>query len=259
MCGLAGVVIGQKHRTPTQLAEIEGLFRDLLRGSEHRGRDATGVAKLQWSGDLRIAKAPLPASAFVRSDIYREWSQAIDPQTTLLMGHTRLPTQGSPLNPDNNHPLAGSQGLPLILTHNGHIPGVDQVFQRFGIEREWEVDSEILLKLALRRLKPDGLDFLSLLQDLERCPGAVAAVIASPAHPGTVYFLRRERPLCLAFHSGKHLLAYASEEAILERTLHHPGWCLRSVPPFRAWSVSCANPGQWSFLPLLTPTLPSVR
>jgi hypothetical protein len=93
------------------------------------------------------------------------------------------------------------------------------------------VDSELLLRLARQHATYHGIDIPALLADISQCPGHIAAVAAWAAHPETVLFIRRDRPLYLTFHARRRLVAYASERDILEAALAgQTGWRIRRLP-----------------------------
>lgn len=140
MCGLAGILLGKDARTRQETDSIVALFTRLLSLSEHRGPLASGAAWLDASGLHRIHKAPQPASRFIAGAAYARWMASVPTSTTLLMGQTRWPTQGSHLVSRNNHPLSDRRAgcHPVLLTHNGNIPGVNRYFARFGLPRRWE-------------------------------------------------------------------------------------------------------------------------
>lgn len=232
MCGNCGLLRIAPQISPVALASVASLFTRLLLLSEHRGPLASGAAWLDTSGRHQIHKAPLPASDFIAAAGYADWLGSIPSTAVLLMGHTRWPTQGSHLDNRNNHPLADdrSGSRPVLLTHNGHLSAVSQLFVHFGLPRRWDVDSELLLRLTRRHALPDGIDTSALLADIEQCPGHLAAVAVWAAHPETVLFIRRDRPLFLAFHARRRLVAYASECSILEEAIaDQTGWRIRAM------------------------------
>ncbi|HNY28679.1 MAG TPA: hypothetical protein PKH31_14995, partial [Candidatus Sumerlaeota bacterium] len=211
----------------------------LLVLSEHRGPHASGTAWLDASGAYCLYKAPQPASRFVTGQEYEEWQASIPATTTLLMGHTRWPTQGSHLDNRNNHPLSDGAGEDaILLTHNGNIPQVERCFRHFGLVRRWGVDSEILLRLARRHARPEGIDAVGLLGDMGRCPGDIAAVVAWAASPEMVLLIRRERPLFLAWNARRRLLVYASERAILVEAIRDGSGASMS-----GWQIEAMNEG----------------
>jgi len=243
MCGQLGILIGRSSRPRKNMAGIAQLFTRLLVLSEHRGPHASGAAWLDASGAHRLHKAPRSASRFVSGQDYGEWMASIPATATLLMGHTRWPTQGSHLDNRNNHPLVDGGGEDaILLTHNGNIPQVERCFRHFGLVRRWGVDSEILLRLARRHARPDeGLDVAALLGDMGRCPGDIAAVVAWTACPETLLLIRRERPLFLAWNARRRLLAYASERAILVEAICNGSGA--SMVSLSGWRIEAMNEG----------------
>lgn len=67
---------------------------------EARGTDATGIA-YNASGRQHIFKRPIPAHLM--------WYR-VPVDATIVMGHTRMTTQGSALRHVNNHPFRGRAG-----------------------------------------------------------------------------------------------------------------------------------------------------
>lgn len=251
MCGLAGILLGPRERGRRDLVEVSKVFARLLVLSEHRGPQATGVASMTAASKWQVEKAPLSAHQFLETDAYRRFCGRLVPETTLLMGHTRWPTQGSHLENQNNQPLASARTIGLLVAHNGNFPDVDRYFARFGLVREWEVDSELLLRLAERHLGPTAMNLRAFLRDVACSAGQLAAVLAMSAPRGKVVFLRRDRPLHVAWHPTRRLLAYASELAILEQAVPAKStWQFHSLPAETAWVISCAEPSSPMVKPL---------
>ncbi|MEN6520064.1 MAG: hypothetical protein ABFD46_02795 [Armatimonadota bacterium] len=182
----------------------------------------------------QLAKAPLSANSFIKSDRYNRWHQGIDDSTAILMGHTRYPTQGSHLNNYNNQPLLSAPEQPVLLTHNGHIPESQHILESMGLPRELEVDSEVLLRMACCSLGPAGFSIGRLLSNVRACPGQIAAVFVTPVNSDEIILVRRERPLFLAYNNEKQLLAYASEQQILTSAVYDNGWHISRIPAFMA-------------------------
>ena len=73
-----------------------------------RGTDAAGIA-YNSGGRLHICKGPAHKHRFF-----------VPGDTRVVMGHTRMTTQGDAKYPQNNHPFAGKAGrLNFALAHNG--------------------------------------------------------------------------------------------------------------------------------------------
>ena len=221
MCGLAGVLIGEKSgRSKAEIEAIGRAFTEVLELSERRGPYATGVAHINRSGDYYLSKAPTPASMFVVSESYKTVLRKLDENTTLLMGHTRWPTRGSYLNKDNNHPLvSGGRAGACILTHNGHIANANILFRAMGLSRRTQVDSEILLRIAERNLGRDGIDPDELAADLAYCRGRMSFVVTSTNCPTEVFLVKGNQPLELRYSERYRTLFDASEAEFLDEAL----------------------------------------
>jgi hypothetical protein len=171
---------------------------------------ATGVASVKAEGNICVVKRPVRARSFVRLSAYQEWLESLGPDTTYLMGHTRWPTRGSVLNPENNHPLVSERPGPIVAaTHNGSL---------------LEVDSELLLRIAERHSGDSGLDLDGFLGDLEPLAGLMSAAFVVSSKPGEVVLLKGNKPLEVRYHSGLGIVAYASEAGIVDAALAREGW-----------------------------------
>lgn len=216
MCGLAGVIIGEKRRSRRELDALSETFTRLLLLSEHRGPHATGAALVRRDGTCQVVKHPLPAQHFVGTADYAMLLEAVNDQVTLLMGHTRWPTRGSECNPLNNHPLVAGQ---TVTTHNGHLHGVDAWFRRWVLPRHAQVDSELLAQLADRHTGKAGVDLAALCEGLRQLEGRMSAVLIARTDPRTIILLKGNMPLEVRRHRRQQVWAYASESAILARAL----------------------------------------
>ena len=107
MCCLFGIMdYGHKlsRKEKTKILSV------LSVACEERGTDATGIA-YNSGGSLKVYKRPLPAHLL--------WFKVYE-DTNLVMGHTRMTTQGSERFNQNNHPFSGQAGTTsFALAHNG--------------------------------------------------------------------------------------------------------------------------------------------
>lgn len=107
MCCLFGL-IDSRHR----LSRVRktALLHTLAMAAEARGTDATGLA-YHAQGKLLIRKAPVPGHLL---------RFQIPDDTTVVMGHTRMTTQGNERFNRNNHPFRGkTKNGAFALAHNG--------------------------------------------------------------------------------------------------------------------------------------------
>ncbi|MGN0679811.1 MAG: hypothetical protein ACI4JS_09130, partial [Oscillospiraceae bacterium] len=97
MCAIFGLI---DYNRTLNAKQREKLLRVLSEECEERGTDATGYAyNSRWK--LTIFKRPCPAHRVhlkLRED------------ANVIMGHTRMATQGNKLDNRNNHPFPGVVG-----------------------------------------------------------------------------------------------------------------------------------------------------
>ena len=109
MCCLYGMMDYKKNLTSWQKTHIISVLSAFC---EARGTDATGIA-YQTGGRLHIYKRPVAA---------HRMRFRIPERASLIMGHTRMTTQGSAKRNYNNHPFWGKcKNTKFALTHNGSV------------------------------------------------------------------------------------------------------------------------------------------
>lgn len=216
MCGLAGILICPGERTKGDWAEIRDCFTQTLLFNEERGREASGVALVRVDGSLRHFKAPVPAAELVKTDGYRWVVDGLGPDTTCLLGHTRMPTKGSRWNNANNHPVLAGR---VIGIHNGHIRNDDAIFDARGLPRRGEVDSEVIFRL-LDTLSPGVHDSRYLAAaglEMARLEGQFAAMSVDLRRPARLLVFKKEAPLCVHYHAPWKALCFSSRYLFLRK------------------------------------------
>lgn len=243
MCGQCGIIFGRRERSKSEIKKLTTIFTGLLAVNEHRGRFATGVASIRIDGTYEIHKAPVNATMFVISDEYERLLNDVDSQTTILMGHTRWPTQGSHLDNKNNHPLVAEDGNKLIIaTHNGHISNADDLFKKLQYTRSAEVDSEIILRMAQDAIKDGSIDKSALVRLLARCKGQMSAVITLLSEPGRIILVKGNKPLELLYNKKYDVLLYASVLDFMAEVLIRDGeWSAVDVRPMSVVAFDCGD------------------
>lgn len=240
MCGQLGVVLGTKKRSGADLSYLKWLFAYLLLLSERRGPYATGVAYLKQDGRHSIVKRPVPASEFIKEKALVRLLAEVDDRTTLLMGHTRLPTQGSHLDNENNQPMV--VGRRLIGTHNGHLTNADALFKQLDLPRFAEVDSEIIFRMAEAALRDGCIDVTALKEQLALCQGLMSAVVASKLDPKAVVVVKGNKPLELRYHPEHRAIVYASDAEYLDVALPpETGWQEVATKPMTVMTLRCED------------------
>jgi len=151
MCGIAGFSLSSADITMMRPAN---LAKHLALSIEHRGKDATGMSWVDADGQVWYSKQDVTATKFV----HRGEHSRVDRDAATCIIHTRAATQGSPKNPDNNHPILTPN---VVGVHNGIIWNDYELFRKHADDftRIADVDSEIIFQL-LSALGTAGLKAL---------------------------------------------------------------------------------------------------
>ena len=203
MCCLFGLIDPNHAYTGKQKAKI---LHVLATASEARGTDATGYAMLQ-DGKLTVYKRPIPGHKL----LFR-----ICDDTTAVMGHTRMTTQGNEAKNENNHPFLGSvPGRSFALAHNGVLWNDKELRQELKLHQtKIETDSYIAVQLLEAHA---SLDFASLKYMAEQVRGTFTFTVLTDRDE--LYFIRGDNPLCLSRFQSSGLYLYASTSEIMQDAL----------------------------------------
>ncbi len=216
MCGIATTLLNPQQRSPQVWRAIKDTFTRNLLFNEERGRAATGLAVVQANGQVSVQKMAIPASEFVTRPEYLALLEQVGPQTTVLLGHTRHPTQGDPSDDANNHPV---QAGPIFGVHNGHINNDDSLFARFGLSRQARVDSEIIFRL-LEPLSPARLNdnyFADACPRLRLLQGKFTFLAVDQRAPDKLLVLKHNNPLSIHFEADWNALIFSSRYIFLRK------------------------------------------
>jgi glucosamine 6-phosphate synthetase-like amidotransferase/phosphosugar isomerase protein len=218
MCGINGILISP-GRTPSQLCRIRELFTANLLANEQRGRDAAGIALMNQDSSVLVHKAPITASRFIHSAGYLRVLDSLSENTTVLLGHTREPTKGSPRKNANNHPILRGN---IIGVHNGTITNDDLIFARQTIcgDRIGFVDSEAIIALLDSIAADMSLPSYSdkLYQVSKAVIGSYVILYVNPALPHAVFLLKYKNPVSVHWDSELGALFFSSRYLFLRKT-----------------------------------------
>ena len=154
MCCLFGLI---DYRDTLSRRQKTKMVRALAETSEARGTDAAGIA-YNAGGTLQIHKRPGPAHTI---------HFTVPKASKVIMGHTRMATQGSALKRKNNHPFAGkARREGFALAHNGVLYN-DKVLRRVHHLPPTAIETDSYI--AVQLLEQQGtLNFDSLRSWLRR-------------------------------------------------------------------------------------------
>lgn len=177
---------------------------------EARGTDATGIA-YNSDGRLRVYKRPTPAHK-LRFHLPND--------AGVIMGHTRMTTQGSEKKNYNNHPFYGmAGGIPFALAHNGVLHNDISLRREMRLpSTSIETDSFIAVQLIEQQR---ALSFDSLQSMAEKVTGSFTFTAMDAKD--NLYIVKGDNPMCLVHFPRWRVYLYASTDEILGRALKQLG------------------------------------
>ena len=221
MCGIFGVLCASEQtQRATHQADLDltrTLALSLLKYSETRGREAVGVA-VHDGERIEVLRQSGSVTDFLGSPKLHQLlgdAQRRATRTLAIVGHSRLATNGTQSNPDNNQPVI-AQGA--VALHNGIVVNDAALEKRFSIRRAGDLDSEVLT--ALLRAK------VAAAKDLVAGTRETFAEIEGSASIAVMF--EDLDVLLLATNTGSlfqltnetnTVIAFASERFILQRVL----------------------------------------
>lgn len=216
MCGLAGMLLFPTQRTKVEWQTLRQLFTLTLLFNQERGREASGVALIQQDGDLRLYKAPGSASKLVMAPAYQEVIAAVGPETTCILGHTRMSTKGNSSNNANNHPLLAGR---VIGIHNGHISNDDDLCRYLALPRQGQVDSEIIFRLldTISNHSLNGNYLAAARRRIQQLRGRFTTLSVDLREPSRLLAVKYDMPLCVHYHAPLQALFFSSRYLFLRK------------------------------------------
>ena len=136
--------------------------------------------------------------------------------TNVVMGHTRMTTQGSERFNANNHPFAGQVGdTNFALAHNGVLSNDKRLRRQHDLpSTKIETDSYIAVQL----LEASGeLSFASLASMAEKLEGSFTISVMTDLDD--LYLIKGDNPICIYHYEKLGVYIYASTEPILKSAL----------------------------------------
>ena len=203
MCCLFGII---DYRHSLSQKQLNRMLSVLATACEERGTDATGIA-YNDNGYLRIYKRPKAA---------HKMHFNVPEHTHVVMGHTRMMTQGNAKKNYNNHPVPGHvKAGDFALAHNGVLYNDETLRESRHLPKtKIETDSYIAVQLIEEK---KTLDFNSLKRMAEDLMGSFTFTVMDGQD--NMYFVRGDNPMALYHFPRLGLYMYASTESILQKAL----------------------------------------
>jgi hypothetical protein len=213
MCGIFGFVA--KKQSGVSPKDFQHTFRTLMRLSESRGKEASGIA-IRTENAIKILKKPVAATQLLKNIGFKNiLNEATYCRAyTLALGHSRLVTDGAQSFHYNNQPVIKCG---LVGIHNGIITNHQKLWDILpNMGKEFDIDTEALLALTkhfqnLNNSLPDGLK-----RAFAGIEGSASVAILSvtndrltlATNTGSLYFYH---------NAGRGLFIFASEKNILKQ------------------------------------------
>ncbi len=203
MCCLFGIMDCDNNLSVRQRTRI---FSVLASCCEVRGTDATGIA-YHTNGHLTVYKRPRPA---------HRMHFRLPTDANIIMGHTRMTTQGNEKFNYNNHPFYGKVGnTTFALAHNGILHNDSELKQKYDLPKtNIETDSYVAVQLLE---KEKALSFQSIASMAEELQGSFTLTVLN--NEENLYFIKGDNPMCIYYWEPFNLYLYASTEEILKTAL----------------------------------------
>ncbi len=219
MCGIFGLVArpGEGHG-PVFVGKA---LTTLARLSESRGKDSSGlVFRAETERELRVFKGAfaldhLLGTPEVKGELRNIFSSgdAAAPTTFTAVGHSRLVTNGSQLQEENNQPVVKGG---VVGVHNGIVVNDGELWDKHpDLEREHEIDTEVMMAMVCQYLSDDGDLASAISKTVPQIFGTVtAAFLASDVN---TLGLATNNGSLYTLSNGGSLFAFASEEYFLRK------------------------------------------
>lgn len=227
MCGVLGFVVERGAGLDPQV--VGSLVRTLYRVSESRGKEAAGLALHVGGTDgITAFKAAvrgrrLLAAPEARAILTRAAAGVAAGERVVLIGHTRMVTNGDPADNGNNQPVLGDR---VAVLHNGIITNEHAIWDREpDLPRRHEVDTELAVRLIERELAAGHPLDDSFAATARTIAGANTLAVLD-GRTGDLAFGTANGSLHLSpveGSDGASMLVVASEEPILRRAIRALG------------------------------------
>lgn len=217
MCKLSGYYL-TKPTTTAKKTAIKTV-KNLVIYQQSGGSDATGLGFIdpKEPGKFWIYKDAKPADEFINR---KQTTDLLKKQPRSLIAHCRLKTQGTADDNRNNHPNYTKAGT--ITIHNGIITNDRELFEKYKIDRDGQVDSEIIGKLIDYHRKNDKktTTIKAIQSSIAEIRGSIACALLFAQEPNSLYLLHRDNELSIAIEKKTGIIYFATDKTALQNALY---------------------------------------
>lgn len=242
MCGINGLVLGQKNKTEKELRDIRETFCNLTDELEVRGRHATGIFVVNKTTGVEYFKRPINASEMTNTKQWWNMMTKITNDTVAVVGHVRYATTGDPSDNNNNHPIVSNidENKNIIGVHNGIISNYCDVCKKFPYDKDFqEVDSASIFNMLATVSKKATLTSEKIAEFLPELKGNFAIVVADARRLDSIFIARdADRPLVFWKDKSRDVMWLCSTGDIMRRGLRDHTIKPTMLPPYSVARVS---------------------
>jgi glutamine---fructose-6-phosphate transaminase (isomerizing) len=205
MCGIFGIVDFRKNRNK------ERILRDMVNESCRRGTDAAGVGIFGFGKGIIIKKEG-SGKKLLESDEFIKTIVPLVYESKVIIGQTRLATNGSPKLFINNQPFGDNK---FCLVHNGIIVNAGELAKKYKIFKK-QSDSKILYEIIKKESQRLGSTREAIVKISGEMAGTMNIVIVSK-DKNKIMINTATNNGSLYIGVGEKMMILASEEIFLKR------------------------------------------
>lgn len=153
MCGIFGIIANKEIDSPD--------LKKLANHARQRGQDSSGLLYYK-KGNYYVSKADY--------NIEKLLNKSNLSKSSLVLGHSRLITNGL----SDNQPVVRNN---VFVFHNGIIVNDTEVWKDLSINRELQIDTEIIAAIVLEHIN-NGKEIESVAEELfQKCNGVISCAV----------------------------------------------------------------------------------
>lgn len=219
MCGIFGLIGDKKN---FNIKSTKHITNTLFRLSESRGKEAAGVAIFNNNNEIDIYKEAIPADLFLKKETYKnllkklfENNNSKKTPPMAIIGHSRLVTNGSLEDNNNNQPVRTDN---LVGIHNGIVTNDEFLWETYpSMKRKFTVDTEVIFKLIDKFYNENNVPLEKTIQNTF---GQIEGAASIAAFVNNKYIILSTNNGSLYLCKSKNnIIIFASEKYILKKVI----------------------------------------
>lgn len=215
MCG----ILGFSSKQPVLFREHMDAVHKLMELSGIRGKEASGIMALNEKYQALCIKSDLLSNEMLKSDEYKDFLyHCLQNKVYTVLGHSRLATNGSQLDDENNQPVI-SDDSSLIMIHNGIIANATEIWSKISNDNNVPIlDTKVMTEYISSKKRIVGLKdaFCLFMNEME---GSASIALLEP-NTDTLILSTNTGSLYYIFDDIKELIYFASEKIFLIEILN---------------------------------------